>query len=118
MLIEDDADVSDAIASVLEDCGYSVRVAPNGDEALAELRASDSLPDLILLDLMMPVMDGWQFREAQKRDASLAAIPVIVLSADADIEVAARQLGCEGWLPKPIKLRILRDAVRSRVRDR
>lgn len=113
MVIEDDADISDAIAASLEDDGYTVIVAANGQEALDRLRQIDQLPRLILLDLMMPVMDGEQFRAAQQAEPTLADLPVILLSAHADVRRAAEQLGARAWLKKPVDLRGLLNAVRA-----
>src|SRR5512132_4356371 len=92
LIVEDDVDVRDALMQVLEFEGYRVTGASNGEEALAALRAGGR-PSLILLDLMMPVMNGSQFRAAQLADRALAAIPVIVLSADAGLEEKASRLG-------------------------
>jgi CheY-like chemotaxis protein len=92
LLVEDDADVREAVGDTLEDAGYRVLFAKNGREALDLLRGSAHRPALILLDLMMPVMDGPQFRKEQVADPRLAAIPVVVLSAhpvSADLGVAA-----------------------------
>jgi CheY-like chemotaxis protein len=68
------------MAALLEIEGFAAFTASNGREALEYLR-SHECPDLILLDLMMPVMDGWEFRREQQRDGDLADVPVIVLSA-------------------------------------
>jgi CheY-like chemotaxis protein len=80
LLVEDDEIVRRAIQMVLEWEGYQVGCATNGQEALDFLRAGGR-PSLILLDVMMPVLDGEQFRREQKRDPALASIPVIVVSA-------------------------------------
>ena len=77
--------------------------AENGRIALDYLKAH-SAPSVVLLDLMMPVMNGWEFRDAQLRDPELSRIPVIVLSADARTSVKARSLGVEQYLRKPIQL--------------
>jgi CheY-like chemotaxis protein len=76
--------------------GYSVAAAANGREAIDHLRERGR-PCVILLDLMMPIMDGWQFRAEQLRDPGLAPIPVIVISAGADIERKASSLGAVGF---------------------
>ena len=81
LLAEDDDDLREAMVDTLEDAGYRVTAVANGQEALDWLHAAERLPALILLDLMMPVMDGWQFREAQSKDAKASAVPVVVLSA-------------------------------------
>jgi CheY-like chemotaxis protein len=111
MLVEDDGDISDAIASCLEDHGYRVMLAANGQEALEKLRGAPVQPDLILLDLMMPVMDGWQFRAAQKADPTIASVPVVLLSAHVNVREAAAKLSAAGWLKKPIDLDSLLEAV-------
>ncbi len=107
MVVEDDADISDAIAATLDDHGYGVLVAANGQDALDKLRASAAPPRLILLDLMMPVMDGWQFRAAQKTEPALSRIPIVLLSAHVDARNAADQLGALAWLKKPVDLKAL-----------
>jgi len=111
MVVEDDADIADAVATTLEDNGYWVMVAVNGQEALDQLRAGAQRPSLILLDLMMPVMDGWQFRAAQTADPALADIPVILLSAHVDVRAAAGRIAAVAWLKKPMDLRELLTAI-------
>src|SRR5688572_27353229 len=81
LLVEDDNDVREAIAEGLEDAGYQVFAAENGQEALDYLGSAPQLPSLILLDLMMPTMDGWQFHEQLSHHPRCAHIPVVVLSA-------------------------------------
>jgi CheY-like chemotaxis protein len=111
-VIEDNADILQAIVQVLEDEGHHVVTATNGREALAMLRKGDGpLPGIILLDLMMPVMDGWAFRAEQVADPTLADIPVIILTADGNAAEKAAQLGCAGGLRKPVDLMTLLDAV-------
>lgn len=111
MVVDDDADISDAIASALEDSGYSVITAANGQEALHKLRNAVPQPDLILLDLMMPGMDGWQFRAAQTVDPALSHVPVVLLSAHIDIVKIADELSAAGWLKKPVDLSSLLNTV-------
>jgi CheY-like chemotaxis protein len=82
-VVEDDPDVSNSVVAALRDEGYPVNSAQNGREALDALRAQfHAPPGVILLDLMMPVMDGRQFRLEQLRDPSIAAIPVVLFTAD------------------------------------
>jgi len=107
LVVEDDSDISEAVVAILGDYGYSVVTSANGQEALERLRTSAPLPRLILLDLMMPVMDGWQFRAAQSADPALAAIPVVLVSADVGVAKAAEQLAVAGWLRKPVDIREL-----------
>src|SRR5207248_2059822 len=78
MVVEDDADVREAIAEVLSDCEYKPVHAANGAEALHRLRTAEVRPCVILLDMMMPTMDGWQFRAEQKSDPSVSDIPGVV----------------------------------------
>ena len=80
LVIDDEDDLRDSIVELLASQDYNVACAADGQEALARLRG-DAKPDLILLDLMMPNMDGWEFREAQRQDPALASIPVVVMTA-------------------------------------
>ncbi|WP_437735538.1 response regulator [Sorangium sp. So ce1335] len=107
-VVEDDRGVSEALVEVLSDEGYEVMTAGNGAEALARLREAPT-PALIVLDLMMPVMDGYAFRAEQLRTPAIADIPVIVLTAGA--APRATELGHVDILKKPIDLGALLDAV-------
>ena len=107
-VVDDDRGIRETLGDVLRDEGYRVRLARDGDEALALLRASES-PQLILLDLSMPGMSGLEFRRAQLEDVRLAEIPVVVLSADERNPLP----DVAGWLRKPVEL----DALLSAVRD-
>ena len=102
LVVEDESGQREALAEVLSRLGYEVQCAANGSEALDLMRHSESLPGLILLDLMMPVMDGWEFRAEQRRDRTLAEVPVVMLSALDDIVEKALQSGAVG-LPKPLQ---------------
>lgn len=102
MIVDDDDDVCMAMQIALEAYGYCVVVAHDGAEALHALGAGEP-PCLIILDLMMPGMNGQQFRAAQLRDPVLAEIPVLVLSGDYKVDERAAVLGVEG-IPKPIHL--------------
>lgn len=82
LLVDDDVDLRDSLADALEAEGFSVMRAGNGEQALAHLRERGSAaPDVILLDLLMPVMNGWQFCQEKQRDPALARIPVVAMSA-------------------------------------
>jgi CheY-like chemotaxis protein len=83
LIVDDDRVGSAALADLLEEDGYEVARAANGREALDRLNDRGPLPSVILLDLWMPVMNGWSFREAQQRDRRLADIPVVVITATA-----------------------------------
>src|SRR5262245_2933900 len=114
MLVEDDFDVRDALIPALEYDGHHVVGAANGREALEQLRAMPA-PSLILLDLMMPEMNGTEFRAAQLRDPTLASIPVVIVSADVAAEQKAAALGAVGCLRKPLDIEDLLDEVRRRL---
>jgi CheY-like chemotaxis protein len=101
LLIEDDPGLRHFLTIFLEGRGYRVRGVPNGRAALEAL-ADGTRPDLILLDLMMLEMTGMEFREQQRQDPNLAAIPVIVLSATSDIAASADAMGDVVYLQKPV----------------
>ena len=101
MIVDDDADLRGAMATILEEAGFRVIEANDGFEALQQVRAN-RCTCLIVLDLYMPRMNGWKFREEQVKDPSLAAIPVIVVSADADAARKATTLGVAAAMPKPV----------------
>lgn len=103
LVVEDDADIRMALADVLLEEGYQVRVAANGAEGLTEL-SRDPKPQLVLLDLMMPVLNGWQFRKAQQANEQLAHIPVVIVSADATAHKQASEIGAAAFLQKPVEL--------------
>jgi CheY-like chemotaxis protein len=108
--VEDDFDVRDALVEILESEGREVMGAGNGLEALNQMRMGPS-PCLVLLDLMMPVMDGWQFRVEQLRDPRLAVIPVVLMSADARVDQEAATLGAAAYLRKPLEVEELLEIV-------
>jgi len=95
---------------LLEMEGFSVLTAGNGREGL-NLIERDGEPCLILLDMMMPVMDGWKFREEQRKWPSLASIPVVVITADGDARGKAASIQAAGYATKPISIDSLLDAV-------
>jgi len=103
LIVEDDEDARAALAEILEMSGYAAVGVANGLEALGYLRDSTQLPSLIILDLMMHGMDGWEFRRLQKRDSKLAHIPVMVVTAlngariDAD-EIMLKPLDIDNFL--------------------
>ena len=117
-IVADDNDTRNALSELLEAEGFSVDGAPNGREALARLRSGRVHPAAILLDLMMPGMDGWDFRSEQMRDPELARVPVVIVSASgfsrASIEAQFRPAA---YVEKPIErtalLGVLRDLVGS-----
>jgi CheY-like chemotaxis protein len=110
LVIEDDDDLREAIADVLQDEGHVVRTARNGREALDYLRAHPA-PCMILLDLMMPVMTGDQFRAAQLADPALAAVPVVVMTASNDGRQRAEKMHALEYLAKPVMVPRLLDTI-------
>jgi len=111
LLVEDDDDERDALAALLEQEDYRVLQAPNGAEALKLLEAQPDQCQIILLDLMMPIMNGWDFRRLQKRKAELANIPVVLMSAGAQIAFAVEDLDAAGYVTKPVELSDLLEKV-------
>jgi signal transduction histidine kinase/DNA-binding response OmpR family regulator len=112
LVVDDDADTRMAIAQLLEDAGYHALMASDGLEALEILRREPRLrPWLVLLDVMMPNMDGKQFREQQRLDAELGNIPVIVFSAHDEVAKIAQTLEADGYLAKPFDASELVNAV-------
>ncbi len=107
LVVEDERAQREALAEVLSRLGYEVQCAANGSEALDLMRHSESLPGLILLDLMMPVMDGWEFRAQQRKDRTLADVPVVVLSALDDAAKKKVQDGAAAFLSKPLRWQAL-----------
>ena len=98
LIVDDDDGIRESLADVLGDLGYDVVTAPHGKAAIDLLRTGTK-PGVILLDLMMPVMDGWAFREAQQKDASIKDIPVVVITAG-----DTSDFGQLVTLRKPLKL--------------
>ncbi|MFP2906654.1 response regulator [Pyxidicoccus sp. 3LFB2] len=104
LVVEDDRYIRESIQELLVDEGYTVVCAENGAQALAALEAMRQPPDLILLDLMMPVKDGFEFRAAQRADARFADIPVVVMSADPQLESRRGVLEARAYLRKPVDI--------------
>lgn len=103
LLVEDDKYIRESLHEFLADEGFEVIPSSNGLDALTRLKAG-LRPQLILLDLMMPLMDGFQFREVQLESQELAAIPVVVMSAYGDFEKNKEKLGVEAYLKKPLDI--------------
>jgi CheY-like chemotaxis protein len=110
MVVDDDDDIRETLAAVMEEEGFVVLKAANGAEALLQLR-SGARPCLIVLDLMMPVMDGWKFRAEQRADPELASIPVVVLSAATDVRRHAASMKVRDYLVKPVELPALLNTI-------
>jgi CheY-like chemotaxis protein len=103
LIVEDDLDFRDHLARLIRARGHEVELASDGEEALLRLLAGEP-PSLILLDLMMPEMDGWTFRARMLQDEKLARIPIAVLSGVGSVGSEAQKLHIEHYLGKPIDL--------------
>jgi CheY-like chemotaxis protein len=112
LIVEDDDTTREALSCILERAGYSVAAVANGREAINYLHRNHGRPQLIILDLMMPVMNGWEFRRQQRHDPALAAIPVVVCSAVGDIQQEVSLIGAVDCIQKPIDTDQLLNAVR------
>jgi CheY-like chemotaxis protein len=99
LIVEDDADLREMMAQLLSLEGFQAATVANGKEAFQYLFVSEC-PEVILLDLMMPVMDGWEFRRRQRADPALSEVPVIVLSAID--QPRAIDLHADAFLKKPL----------------
>jgi CheY-like chemotaxis protein len=110
MVVDDDADVRDAVTGLLEGHGYAVIPASNGQEALDELKAGEK-PSLILLDVMMPIMDGQAFTAEQQADPELADIPVVVFTAFATALDKMKDMKSFARIEKPVQAEQLLDSV-------
>jgi CheY-like chemotaxis protein len=112
LIAEDDRDVREAIVAFLHLLGVRTVEAENGEEVLRQVREGET-PCLVLLDLMMPVMDGWEVCVQMKRTEMYATIPVILLSAHPDTVRAGARLGAAGALRKPVDPVELEQVVRK-----
>lgn len=112
LVVDDDPDVGELMRVTLEAEGYRVAFVRNGREALNHLR-SHADTCIILLDLMLPIMDGIHFRTTQLNDRSLAWIPIVLMSAAPDADRRARELGARGLVKKPLDLDEVKHALRS-----
>jgi two-component system chemotaxis response regulator CheY len=115
MLVDDDDCLRDALALLLEQRGYRVDCCSDAEDALAQL-AQESQPDLIVLDLIMPRMSGWEFRVKQRQVPRLAGIPLIVLSGDTSVQAEA--IDADAYLAKPVEQGILLETVENVLKAR
>jgi signal transduction histidine kinase len=108
LVVDDDLDLRESMCDLLREDGYEVSTAADGEAALEFLRRK-TVPDLIVLDLMMPVKDGWQFRVEQRNDPAISAIPVLAISADGTSKAAS--IDADGYLAKPFEYPRLREEI-------
>jgi CheY-like chemotaxis protein len=103
LVVDDDDEIRETMIDVLEQLGHTPEGAANGLEALQKARRGPP-PCLVLLDLMMPVMDGRSFLEAQLHDPTISDVPVLLISAFSDVQATAASMRVAGWLRKPLDL--------------
>lgn len=103
LVVEDDNSIRELLVELLQSEGYEVASAINGLEGLKYLQ-SQTNPDLILIDLMMPVMDGYSFRTEQMKNSEWSKIPVVVMSAEANAKEKMKTFGITAFLSKPVEL--------------
>jgi CheY-like chemotaxis protein len=110
MIVEDDSEIRETLKEIIELEGYTVYTAPDGKKALEMLRNAHDRPCLVLLDLMMPVMNGWELLELREQDVLLATIPVVVVSAAGD---RAKNTHATGYIKKPVDIDVLLGTIRQ-----
>ena len=113
LVVEDDRFIRESIIEVLEEEGYLVHGVPNGQDAISFLKSTSPLPCLILLDLMMPVMNGWELQNQIKNDVRFKSIPIVVVTADVNAQKNADSVKVEGWVRKPIEIETLLKTVQA-----
>jgi CheY-like chemotaxis protein len=111
LVVDDDPAICEAIQQALEEEGYQVITAEHGQAALDWLKGAPSRPCVIILDLMMPVMDGAALRRAQLSDPTLSNIPVILVTAGGNADKKAAAVGADLGMTKPMSLHELLEAV-------
>ena len=104
LIVEDDSDIRTFLSALLELEGFKIRQAANGHEGLKDLESEPTLPSLIILDLMMPVMDGWKFRENQIAHPEASSIPVVLMTAEGHAPEKAAKMGAQGCIQKPVNI--------------
>jgi CheY-like chemotaxis protein len=112
LIVEDDPDIRDTLQDILDYEGYNPVGVADGREALDWLKEHPA-PCLILLDLMMPRMSGWEFRTRQQQEPSLRSVPVVLVSGLGDTASEARRLQATAYLNKPINMKALLETVRT-----
>jgi len=111
--VDDDPAIGEALAEIVEHFGYQADYARQGERALEMIEAASPQYDLILLDLMMPGMDGWEFRREQRKRERIAAIPVVIISAADELDRRATEIGAADILRKPISVARLKAVLRG-----
>jgi DNA-binding response OmpR family regulator len=114
LLVEDEPDIAELLVHVLEDAGYHVRHAPDGQEAIALL--GNAAADLVVSDAMMPRMGGLELLARMRRSGALCEIPVLIVSALDEEDLRCRSTSAFSYLQKPFKVRQLLEQVRALMR--
>lgn len=104
LLIEDDADIRESITDLLESEGYQLFTADNGLSGLKTLSTMNPLPSLILVDMMMPQMGGHDFCMEKSKIENYRQVPVVLMSADSDLEQKTKDAGATGYIKKPLDI--------------
>ncbi len=104
LIVEDDQFIRNSMLELVESVGCSAAAVGNGREAINYLNECSVLPNLILLDLMMPVMDGFEFRVEQQKDPKICGIPVVIMSADGHVADKQARTSAYDYLKKPFEL--------------
>jgi CheY-like chemotaxis protein len=104
LVVEDDREIRETMLEIFEEAGFSAVAAGHGQAALEYLDRTNHVPCIILLDLMMPIMDGVTFRERQRQDPRFADVPVILMSAFRDVDEHAREIKPVAVLKKPVHI--------------
>jgi CheY-like chemotaxis protein len=115
LVVDDDEDIREALADTLTLLGFRVSTAADGAQALAAMEASPEIPVAIVLDLMMPIMDGEEFGRTIRANPRFASIPIVVLSARNEADAIAAELHADSVLRKPVLLSDLRSAITHAV---
>ena len=113
MLVDDDEGARESLTELLEETGYSVLQADNGSAAWQLLEEVEGRCDIIVLDLMMPTMNGWDFRRKQRGDPRFAGIPVLLMSSGAHIASVSAELEAADYMSKPVEIADLREKLRK-----
>jgi CheY-like chemotaxis protein len=109
LVVDDDDDFREALSEVVSEAGYPVEQAENGEVAMRRIAAE--APGIVLLDLKMPVLDGWGVVERMRKDPATAGIPVLILSAYG-FEWESELLGAQGFIPKSVGMEEILDRLR------
>ena len=115
LIVEDDPDIRGMLNQLFEGEGFQVLQAENGKDALEVLRSSPK-PDIILLDLLMPVMDGYGFRKVHETDYQLSSIPIVLMSAEGQLDIKQMKIGLALSVRKPIDIDTLLSVVAKAIK--